>query len=82
VLTDQVVQYPIGIMAIAVRRRDLEMPAVGSEPKRAGIVYFRDAVTPALFQLQPELLPAEASHRHDQVACATKLRDITSAISG
>jgi hypothetical protein len=58
-LTDQVVQHPIRIMAVAVRRQNLEMPAIGSEPKRA-----ETSVTPAFLKLQPELLPAEASHRH------------------
>jgi hypothetical protein len=34
------------------------------------------------FQLQPELRPAEAAHRHDQAACARKLREVISGTNG
>jgi hypothetical protein len=58
------------------------MSSIGSEPKRPKIIFFRNSVTPAPLKLQPELLPIEAPHRHDQVVRATKLREVISGIKG
>ena len=58
------------------------MPAIGGQPERPEIVFFGNAVAPTVFKLQPELLPAEAPHRHRQAARATKLREVISGVKG
>lgn len=40
------------------------MPAMRPQPKGAEVIFFGDSMAAATFELQPELRPAVATHRH------------------